>query len=699
VAFTILLADDSMTAQNMGKKILTEAGYEVITVSNGAAAVKKIAERRPDLAVLDVYMPGYTGVEVCERVKNALETTRMPVILTVGKMEHFKAEEGARVKADGVIIKPFEASELLAAIQKLQQKLNPQMAAVVATKSSHDETPEYERTIQIAAPVPALDKDESYQTWKSEAEEHVDEQFPPTRIPTAETPAPVEISTPAFADELVAEPPVQQPRSTASMQAKTAELTTDQVGAHSDWRDAIEDTAAEQKPASKNWFGGASALGDLEELPAASPAALHEESALQSSSPNVAAGEEGPEDLPSLSAYESAATESAIPESLHEFHRLESFGASAVPAGEEAAQSWAQEPALSSPEIPPELPTGAPFDPAAHAVAKPAARTTEPSLEFASAPAAEISLHDAPPAPGFEPTSLRLDTADVAAGAQQDSDLVTDVSEMSAAFPTRFGVENPEPVPVGDASQFPELYGNPPAEPPPVAAHPRGDTQPIEPLPTAEVLAPTAELNMSDHEFDARVAAAMQTSWVAEEAPLQAHETGVLLHEELRQRFADAVQPSTESEPVSAPMAALHAVAEAEGSAATPASLAPVAAENTPDPVFAAAMAAAMGLETPPAAATKPEEPAPQAPAEESAVPAGIEPQLAEAMASAIGAEVVPSVSQAVVQSVAGDPHASEAQSAEMITQIVTRITERIKPDLIAEITREIAAEIARKKK
>ena len=106
MALKILLADDSMTAQNMGKKILTQAGYEVIPVSNAAAAVKKIAEKKPDLAVLDVYMPGYTGLEVCERLRNAQETTSMPVLLTVGKMETFNHQEATRVQADGIIIKP-----------------------------------------------------------------------------------------------------------------------------------------------------------------------------------------------------------------------------------------------------------------------------------------------------------------------------------------------------------------------------------------------------------------------------------------------------------------------------------------------------------------------------------------------------------------------------------------------------------------
>jgi len=123
VSLKILLADDSLTAQNMGKKILTEAGYEVIAVSNGAQAMKKIASDRPDLVVLDVYMPGYTGLELCERMRNSRETARTPVVLSVGKMEPFKPEEGTRVRADGLIVKPFEATELVAIVKKLAESL------------------------------------------------------------------------------------------------------------------------------------------------------------------------------------------------------------------------------------------------------------------------------------------------------------------------------------------------------------------------------------------------------------------------------------------------------------------------------------------------------------------------------------------------------------------------------------------------
>ena len=129
MARKILLADDSVTAQNMGRKILADAGYEVITVNNGSAALKKIAEQKPDLIVLDVYMPGYSGLEVCQRLKESPETARVPVLLTVGKLEPFKPEEAKRARADGFIVKPFEASELLSALSKLEDKIVPRAEA------------------------------------------------------------------------------------------------------------------------------------------------------------------------------------------------------------------------------------------------------------------------------------------------------------------------------------------------------------------------------------------------------------------------------------------------------------------------------------------------------------------------------------------------------------------------------------------
>lgn len=121
MARKILLADDSVTAQNMGKKILTDAGYDVFTVSNGSAALKKVPELQPDVIVLDVYMPGHSGLEVCKRLKDDHTTARIPILLTVGKLEPFKPEEARKARADAFIVKPFEATELVEAVRKLEE--------------------------------------------------------------------------------------------------------------------------------------------------------------------------------------------------------------------------------------------------------------------------------------------------------------------------------------------------------------------------------------------------------------------------------------------------------------------------------------------------------------------------------------------------------------------------------------------------
>ncbi len=123
MARKILLADDSVTAQNMGRRILADAGYEVVTVNNGSAALKKISEQRPEMIILDVYMPGYSGLEVCQRIKEDPETADIPVLLSVGKLEPFKADDARRVHAEAHIIKPFEATELLAVLRKLEEKI------------------------------------------------------------------------------------------------------------------------------------------------------------------------------------------------------------------------------------------------------------------------------------------------------------------------------------------------------------------------------------------------------------------------------------------------------------------------------------------------------------------------------------------------------------------------------------------------
>src|SRR4029077_2452255 len=159
---------------------------------------------------------------------------------------------------------------------------------------------------------------------------------------------------------------------------------------------------------------------------------------------------------------------------------------------------------------------------------------------------------EAAPELGFEPTSLQSGEG-VPAGTL-DPALVTDSSEMASAFPTKFGVENAEVVPVGNASDYPELYGEPAL--PAVEAAEAGAASEVEAYPTAvELPAPEPAAEASDAEFDARVNAALKTAWSAEETHLEEHEHGIMLHEEMQQQFAKTIsaiepEPTQKIEPL-----------------------------------------------------------------------------------------------------------------------------------------------------
>jgi len=224
-----------------------DAGYEVVTVNNGSAALKKIHESKPDLIVLDVYMPGYGGLEVCQRLKESGETMKIPILLSVGKMEPFKAEEAKRVRADGHIVKPFEASELLAALTRLEDRIVPQAdprgprgkaAAEKKTRFWHVEDP-----VANFANLPSENATYLAEVKKRQAEHHVAEpeasiesQVPVAEVPPEtpsvaanETAAVVEavtVSAPEFSVQEGEDPPQIAESSAANEEPAPAELPT-----------------------------------------------------------------------------------------------------------------------------------------------------------------------------------------------------------------------------------------------------------------------------------------------------------------------------------------------------------------------------------------------------------------------------------------------------------------------------------------
>jgi len=115
----VLLADDSAHAQRMGVRILREEGFEVVSVTDGEAALTRLAEADPDIVLVDVFLPGKSGVELCRYVKDHPRHRHARVILTAGMLDTFDEAEAKRAGCDAFIRKPFEASVVVKTVKPL----------------------------------------------------------------------------------------------------------------------------------------------------------------------------------------------------------------------------------------------------------------------------------------------------------------------------------------------------------------------------------------------------------------------------------------------------------------------------------------------------------------------------------------------------------------------------------------------------
>ena len=161
----ILLADDSPHAQRMGERILREEGFEVVSLTDGNAAMLRLADVDPDLILADVFLPGKSGFEICRHVKSEPRFKHVRVVLTSGLLEPFDEDEARRAGCDAILKKPFEASIVVSTIDPLVKEA--QLARGLSAE-------------QIASAPPAA---------------------PPPAQPTAEPPKPAE-PAPAPAPEI-----------------------------------------------------------------------------------------------------------------------------------------------------------------------------------------------------------------------------------------------------------------------------------------------------------------------------------------------------------------------------------------------------------------------------------------------------------------------------------------------------------------
>ena len=128
----ILLADDSPHAQRMGVRILREEGFEVVSVTDGATAVVRMADVDPDVVIADVFLPGKSGIDLCRYIKNDSRYRRARMVLAAGLLEQFSEQDARGAGCDAILRKPFEASALVRTVRDLIEQAEKQPVESVA---------------------------------------------------------------------------------------------------------------------------------------------------------------------------------------------------------------------------------------------------------------------------------------------------------------------------------------------------------------------------------------------------------------------------------------------------------------------------------------------------------------------------------------------------------------------------------------
>ncbi|MHC1697806.1 MAG: response regulator [Geobacteraceae bacterium] len=116
---SLLIVDDSPTNLRLLSEILTAHGYEVIQAQDGAAAMRIVQARLPDLILLDVVMPNLDGFKVCQFLKSNEKTRAVPVVFMTSLVETSDKIRAFRMGAADYITKPFQAEEVLARVETL----------------------------------------------------------------------------------------------------------------------------------------------------------------------------------------------------------------------------------------------------------------------------------------------------------------------------------------------------------------------------------------------------------------------------------------------------------------------------------------------------------------------------------------------------------------------------------------------------
>jgi two-component system, OmpR family, phosphate regulon response regulator PhoB len=122
----VLIVEDEAPLVTLLRYNLEREGFQVCEAPNGEEALVQIAERKPDLVLLDWMLPLVSGIEVCRHIRRSPGTRSLPVIILTARGEESDRVRGLNSGADDYVVKPFSPSELVARLRAVMRRAQPE---------------------------------------------------------------------------------------------------------------------------------------------------------------------------------------------------------------------------------------------------------------------------------------------------------------------------------------------------------------------------------------------------------------------------------------------------------------------------------------------------------------------------------------------------------------------------------------------
>ena len=109
----IMIVDDSPSMSKVLEMVLLREDYNVVAYDNGSDAVKCAETDSPNLIIMDINMPGLSGIDAARKIKKNKKTNDIPIIMVSGSAQYEEVERALEAGADDYILKPYDIQQLL----------------------------------------------------------------------------------------------------------------------------------------------------------------------------------------------------------------------------------------------------------------------------------------------------------------------------------------------------------------------------------------------------------------------------------------------------------------------------------------------------------------------------------------------------------------------------------------------------------